>query len=479
MPVSPLSGFFGGLATGIFDSQVQMKKEQETQDEQRRRESVGLLSSMLEDATPDTKPLLLQQIGEVMKLKGHHKNAWESITKGLVDNSYQEALGSKLQEILGNVISTTQVGKQMVDETSQAYLDSPDPMDPSTYLGAMEPARQRAEAGKVILRNPQADALEKLRSQYELQTTKAMKLLEEKQAGEMAQQKDKYDRIAAAKLRLEEEKWTNKAKAELMERATVLAKGQRPTMVHLQQAAEQLDKKWQLETAAMEDKNEATRALSTFRKAAAEAAGLGMGVGAGAGGTVPTGIYGQVLDATDPADPTVIQFPPGIKPAQKLQYVKELGKAADDTAKNYNQAVSVLNTDGPKEQSLYKALNDLAKTHRWSYFDGESGQFYRKDATGKNIPVPPLEVSTLDLDKTIAEFKKAKARRESAQAQLHDTWTRLQDYRAFYDIGSKPGDTITSRKAKVPGAPPTKGPSKEVRMPKDWEKIMQQNQTKQ
>ena len=70
---SPTAGLFGGLAQGIFGRMREHEDEQRALDLEDKKNALNSLSSLLEHATPETRPTIYKQMADVMNLKGKHR----------------------------------------------------------------------------------------------------------------------------------------------------------------------------------------------------------------------------------------------------------------------------------------------------------------------------------------------------------------------------------------------------------------------
>lgn len=184
---SPTGGFFAGLAQGLFDTIGRHEKEAREEDFKKRGETLNYLTSMLDQTTPETRPILMQQISDVMKLKGKQRGVWDMITGGGRQN-YSDALGQKLSEITGNIVGPREYerlkGGVQVD-TSQA----PGAGGPAWASLPVNVAPDQT-AGKIALLDPRADRLAQIREQYGAMREAGLERLEYTEAARMARQED-------------------------------------------------------------------------------------------------------------------------------------------------------------------------------------------------------------------------------------------------------------------------------------------------
>jgi hypothetical protein len=165
---SGLGSLFGGISQGFFDYGRSEEEKARANEDRTRSESLKVLTGLLDDATPETRPVLLKQIGDVMGIKGKHRTVWDRLTgRGLDDTSDQ--IQTRFQNILSNVVPQEEFEK-LRKTPIEGALPAPAYQGP---LGApvYQQPTQDLSGGKIALRNPQAEALEKLKSQYELRSS--------------------------------------------------------------------------------------------------------------------------------------------------------------------------------------------------------------------------------------------------------------------------------------------------------------------
>jgi hypothetical protein len=166
---SPTAGLFGGLATGIFGRMREHEDEQKKLDFDERQGALKSLGSLLEHATPETRPVIYKQMADVMKLKGKHRGVWDMLT-GQGREDYHNQLSQKLDGVFGNVM-----GPKAYEAATTAAPTSgnqEDWQDESAGLTYTPPA------GKIALRDPISEHLEALKSQYGLQNDRRSQEIE-------------------------------------------------------------------------------------------------------------------------------------------------------------------------------------------------------------------------------------------------------------------------------------------------------------
>lgn len=186
---SPTAGLFGGLAQGIFGRMQEHEDEQRKLDLDEKKSALTSLSALLEHATPETRPILYKQMGDVMNLKGKHRGVWDMLTGGGRDD-YHQQLSAKLDGVFGNVVGPekyAQLKQQGVQQDMGAAFQANDPR-----VRSSQPLPQD---GKIALRDPIAEHLTALKSQYGLQNDRRSQEIElrNRLAGEREAANDERD----------------------------------------------------------------------------------------------------------------------------------------------------------------------------------------------------------------------------------------------------------------------------------------------
>jgi len=169
---SPTAGLFGGLATGIFGRMREHEDEQRKMDLEERSGALKSLGSLLEHATPETRPTIYKQMADVMKLKGKHRGVWDMLT-GQGRDDYHNQLSSQLDGVFGNVVGPEkyqQLQQQGVQQDLGAAFQANDP--------SVRSSQPLPQDGKIALRDPIAEHLNSLRTQYGMQNDRRSQEIE-------------------------------------------------------------------------------------------------------------------------------------------------------------------------------------------------------------------------------------------------------------------------------------------------------------
>lgn len=164
MPVN--TNFLSELSSGIFGRMGELRNEQLSRDEKRRGETLNLLAGLADKVEPESLPLLMQHIGDTMKLQGPMKKFWQAFS-GMPDRGLEDQLGTKLKGILDTAVGPDKA-RNVRTGGDLARLFQPQTPEQT----ANRDSRLRAESdlsNQLVFKDPQEDAIEKLKAQYGLQ----------------------------------------------------------------------------------------------------------------------------------------------------------------------------------------------------------------------------------------------------------------------------------------------------------------------
>src|SRR6185369_12563445 len=209
---------FGDLAGGIFGRLNELRDEQTKRDDDTRKQNLSVLSSLLEQAEPESRGTILQHMADTMKLKGKERGMWDRLTGRGMDNT-QVALGDQLRSIMGDVTGP-KAAKDMGFKHNFAQALTPRTEDE---------ARNRADtiarndmSKRIVLRDPYQEKVDLVTARFEQQNAwNQQKLYEQdrmlrERAADAAKAKEAYD--VGHQNRLE----SGRARAAIMKRANEL-----------------------------------------------------------------------------------------------------------------------------------------------------------------------------------------------------------------------------------------------------------------
>lgn len=377
---------YGGLAQGLFGRMREHDEEQRRQDAEQKQTTLKYLTGLIPDATPETRPVLLKQIADVVGLKGKHRGVWDMLT-GQGREDYHQQLAGQLDSLMGRVVGPQkyeELRQQGVQQDMGAAFRANSP-----YVRSTDP---KPTEGIVALRDPDELALEKIRTQYALRHEAEMNKLYEQQAGNYAfrsQLQQEKGALSQDRVRLEAEM---KARGEIMRRAyakAVARGGGAPN-----------DEDWQtagIETAAASgDKDAAERALVNLRGA-------------------QTGLaQAQAAALGTPGTPGY-----GMKAGEQMRFDQSQQQAGTSIYGKWNDARARAISLGQQLQTVHDQLKAQAESEGLAY-DASRGLFL-DPKTGK--PETMLRKSTQDALAKAAALTQQKAQAEQEMTGHHKTLT--------------------------------------------------------
>lgn len=165
MPIN--SNFLSDLSSGIFGRMGELRNEQTGRDEKRRGETLSLLAGLADKVEPESLPLLMQHLGDTMKLQGPMKKFWQAFS-GMPDRGLEDQLGTKLQGILGSTVGP-ETAKKARTGGDLARLSQPTNPQQETNRSARL-LEEGALSNKLVFRDPRQEKLDEIERRYEGQT---------------------------------------------------------------------------------------------------------------------------------------------------------------------------------------------------------------------------------------------------------------------------------------------------------------------
>jgi hypothetical protein len=194
-------GFATGLAKGIFGQLSAQRRADEQRTSEEKQQVLKLLGGLVDQADPESKPLLLRHIGDVIGLKGQQKGIWGRLT-GADIGADSEALRGKLSEVLGSVRGPEALKQATPKPTITGLSSGPGGMPVPTGVGQ---TLDRRDPRAIYLRDPLETELEKIRIRGETQARSAQ---------------DREAMIKARQAELQEDR--QKFEAEMLDKRTLL-----------------------------------------------------------------------------------------------------------------------------------------------------------------------------------------------------------------------------------------------------------------
>jgi hypothetical protein len=149
--------FLRDLSEGIFERLRELRQEQEAKDIDQKKQTIGLLASMAERAEPESVPLLMSHLGNVIGVKGKLKGFWNAFS-GMPDTSIETQLGTKLNEINSSLTgpeTARQARETYKQNLLQPYREQGTRPRTVSGLNWMSPPDLQ---GKIVFRDPLKEA---------------------------------------------------------------------------------------------------------------------------------------------------------------------------------------------------------------------------------------------------------------------------------------------------------------------------------
>lgn len=235
MPSEGVGSLYGGLAQGIFGRLREHEDEQKKQDFEQKGQTLKYLSSLVDEATPETRPILLNTMADTIGLKGKHRGVWDMLT-GRGRDDYHQQLSGMLSKVTGNVVGPEEYERR---KPKSAVLPMPGAtgLDPVTPGVQAQPDQRTGQ--EIVLRDPDRIALDKLRTQYGLKYEADMSKLAERDALQSRREELNDQRDYKYKLDTDSQKAHLAAFKPIMERAQAISGGMQPTPEAMEQAAQE------------------------------------------------------------------------------------------------------------------------------------------------------------------------------------------------------------------------------------------------
>lgn len=189
--------FLSGISRGIFTEQERMRQEQKERDKEQKLQTIQLISSLAPQVEPESAPLLLKHLGDLIGIKGRMRKFW-NVFSGQPDLSIEAQLGEKMKEITSGF-----VGPETAKQAREVYKG--ELLAPFRAQGtrprtvASLPYRiPPSLASKMVLRDPRAEESEEFKQRLGTQLEHNLRLQEEKSRLDLLAQQAR-DRVEAKK----------------------------------------------------------------------------------------------------------------------------------------------------------------------------------------------------------------------------------------------------------------------------------------
>lgn len=186
-----LGDLFTGIAQGYMGERMKAQEAQLKSDAESKQQYISLLGSMMDQVEPESRPLLLSHIGDLMGMKGKEKGLWDTLT-GKSQYDLQNQLGAKFKEAMGSLSGPQQYRKDQQAQTVESLFTPTTPEQTQNHQ-----QRQQARQGRIYMRDPRQEKMEEFERQKAYQdrlTQDQIRLREEERRQTIADtEKQKQD----------------------------------------------------------------------------------------------------------------------------------------------------------------------------------------------------------------------------------------------------------------------------------------------
>ena len=400
---SPTAGLFGGLAQGIFGRMREHEDEQRALDLEDKKNALNSLSSLLEHATPETRPVIYKQMADVMNLKGKHRGVWDMLT-GQGRQDYHDQLSQHLDSVFGNVVGPEQYKQLQQEGVAQDLGAAFRANSPYVRSDAPKPAE-----GKIALRDPLAEHLDALKQQYGLQS--GQREFDIRLRDQLQSQRESANDFREAKLKMDvdRERAALAAFKPMMQRAQAISGSLTPTPEAIDQAAKEFSEKTGLDKDFLKSKIDLNIANTALAGAKTDFFSSGA---AGGAGRPMTENQQRTFDA-----------------AQRAQ--------AAGTFEKWNKAKANIAKLDSEQSALRTELNNTAKKDGLE-FDEANGKFVQKMPNGSYRDVDPIELMDTKIKDKIARIAKLQADKAAALSEMQGHRATLEgQFPQLYTFGDQ------------------------------------------
>lgn len=156
--------FLRGLSEGIFERLGQLRKEQETRDENTKADTIKMLAGFADKVEPESLPILMRHLGDVIGVKGKLKGFWDAFS-GMPNRSVEDQLGTTLRDFSSGLVGS-ETAKKARAGGDLARLFQPQTPEQQANRAARIQSEKDLE-GKMVVRDPRAEKLSELEAKYQ------------------------------------------------------------------------------------------------------------------------------------------------------------------------------------------------------------------------------------------------------------------------------------------------------------------------
>lgn len=417
------NNFLGDLSEGIFERLGGLRREQESKDESQKLQTLQLLTSLTDQVEPESKSVLMRHIGDVIGIKGKMKGFWNAFS-GMPDRSVEDQLGTKLKEISSGTVGS-QTAQKAREGGDLARLFQP--MNPTQEANRNN--RLQAEQdlqGKMIFRDPRAEKLEDLRTQYGAKFAQQDSVLQERERLLRERGEQQASTSLQNRLTVEKEKADLQSEKDIRKAAILYARGQGRgylTEADWSKAVKDVSRRTGLDEQLLRGRVGLTGALE--EKARTEASTLKAG-----GGLTPS------------------------QDLSKRRFTADQEKELRGLESDVSKSEAAFNDLTPKIQEIEKSLDATAKR-----FNKTRQDLLSSDAYSITGPMGPI-------GKIVKDYRELLKQKSAAEAEMNTKRKQMDEFKTKFKgaippqkptgPGPRAGIGTTSGRINIPVLDPMK-----------------------
>jgi hypothetical protein len=164
-------GFLQGLSEGIFERMGQLRSEQQAKDDQKKQDTIRLLSGLADKVEPESLPMLMSHIWDVAGIKqsssGKGLRGFLDAFSGMPNRSVEDQLGSKFRELTKGMVGPQQArDTRLRSNISQKGIPGLVNAAPNSAYGQQASQDLQDMKGKMVFRDPYQQELDKIEARY-------------------------------------------------------------------------------------------------------------------------------------------------------------------------------------------------------------------------------------------------------------------------------------------------------------------------
>jgi len=417
--------FLKDLSGGIFTRLRELRQEQEGKDTDQKKQTLALLSSLADKVEPESLPLLMGHIGDVVGMKGDLRKFWDAFS-GMPDMSVSTRLGSLMKNVSDSYVGP-ESAKNIRADGDLARLFQP--TNPEQEANRQKRITAESDlGGKIVFRDPRQEKIEEIEKRYAAQTIAALEKQDMANQFRNAQQEDRQRHSKE----MAELTANLKAESDIKEEAIRLAnqRGLKNPEFFMQEAAKNIAQRQGWSDEVLRARSRYLNARTTESEAMARS----------------------------------MKDNQGLTPSQAINIEDRRREAARNLKGAFDKAMATRAEARKRMEDLGSTIDTaIQKARPGARFDPKTGAIVYPPGDPTSKFTGALERS-LGLDEKIKEYQKAAAELAGAETQAKGHWGNLRTnpYSKYYKAGkeyTEPVEELTPGKSgdMVPPSLPTTG----------------------